>query len=119
VSVTDGFLAFVVEQLEAVGDITSKRMFGFVGLYAGDLFFAVLDNDRLYFKVDESNRGDYEAAGSGSFRPGGPDGEVMHYFEVPVSVIEDTDELARWAAKSIAVARAKQSRPKKPPKSRR
>jgi DNA transformation protein len=36
--VTDSFLAFVLEQLDAVGPMTAKRMFGGVGLYAGDLF---------------------------------------------------------------------------------
>ena len=69
VAVTDSFLAYVVEQLEPVGAITSKRMFGGVGLYAGDLFFALIDDDTLYFKVDDSNRGDFERAGSGPFRP--------------------------------------------------
>ena len=54
----------------------------------------------------------------GPFRPGDPGGEVMQYFEVPISVLEDTDELARWAAKAIAVARAKKARLKKPRKSR-
>jgi TfoX/Sxy family transcriptional regulator of competence genes len=53
----------------------------------------------------------------GPFRPGGPGGEVMQYFEVPISVLEDPDELARWAAKAIAVARARKARPKKPRKS--
>ena len=38
VAVTDSFVAFVLEQLEPLGPITSKRMFGGVGLYAGDLF---------------------------------------------------------------------------------
>ena len=38
----------------------------------------------------------------------------MQYFEVPIAVLEDGDELARWAAKAVAVARAKKARPKKP-----
>lgn len=113
-AVSDGFEAFVLEQLEEVGAITSKRMFGGVGLYAGDLFFALLANDVLYLKADDSNRADFEAAGAGPFRPYGPGGEVMQYYEVPVAVFEDADELGRWAAKSIAVARArKTSRPRR------
>src|SRR6202011_6189680 len=39
--VTDSFVAFVLEQLDSLGPITAKRMFGGVGLYAGDLFFAL------------------------------------------------------------------------------
>jgi DNA transformation protein len=110
VPVTDSFVSFVLEQLEPVGDITSKRMFGAVGIYSGDLFFAVIGGDVLYLKVDDSNRADFEAAGTGPFAPYGPGGEVMQYYEVPVAVLEDADELARWSAKAIAVARAKKSR---------
>ena len=112
--VTDRFTEFVVDQLEACGPIASKRMFGGVGIYADDLFFALLDNDVLYLKVDDSNRADFEAAGTGPFRPYGDGGEVMQYYEVPVDVLEDATELGRWAAKAIAVARAKKASKSKP-----
>jgi len=107
--VTDRFTEFVVDQLEACGSITSKRMFGGVGIYAADLFFAILDNDVLYLKVDDSNRADFERVGSGPFRPYGDDSEVMQYYNVPVDVLENATELGRWAAKAIAVARAKKA----------
>jgi DNA transformation protein len=109
-AVSDRFIEFVVDQLEACGPIASKRMFGGVGLYAADLFFALLAGDVLYLKVDDSNRGDFEVAGAGPFRPYGDGGGVMQYYEVPVAVLEDADELGRWAAKAIAVARAAQAR---------
>ena len=41
-AVTDSFVTFVLEQLDPLGPIVSKRMFGGVGLYAGDLFFALI-----------------------------------------------------------------------------
>ncbi|HEY2153657.1 MAG TPA: TfoX/Sxy family protein [Vicinamibacterales bacterium] len=108
--VTESFTAFVVEQLDSVGAITPKRMFGGVGIYADGIFFAILDNDRLFLKVDDSNRADFIAAGKGPFQPYGPGGETMQYYEVPVAVLEDVDELGRWAAKAIAVAVAKKAR---------
>ncbi len=112
--VTDGFVAYVLEQLEAVGDVSSKRMFGGVGLYAGDRFFALLDDDVLYLKADDSNRADFEAAGARPFQPYGPGSESTQYYEVPVGVLEDAAELARWAGKSIAVAAAKRAKKTKP-----
>ena len=60
--VTESFTAFVVEQLDGVGEITPKRMFGGVGIYANGIFFAILDNDRLFLKVDDSNRAEFVAA---------------------------------------------------------
>jgi DNA transformation protein and related proteins len=112
--VSDRFTEFVVDQLEACGPITSRRMFGGVGIYAADLFFAILDNDVLYLKVDDSNRADFERVGSGPFRPYGDDSEVMQYYNVPVDVLEDATTLGRWAAKAIAVARAKKAGTSKP-----
>ena len=109
-AVSAGFADFVVEQLEGCGPITTKRMFGGVGIYSGDIFFALIDNDVLYLKVNDSNRDDFVRAGSGPFRPYGPDGESMQYYDVPVSVLEDSDELARWGRKAIAVAIAAKSR---------
>ena len=107
--VTESFLTFVLEQLEAVGPLTSKRMFGGVGLYTGDLFFALLAGDVLYLKADESTRGRLEAAGARPFQPY-PDrprrGGTMQYYSVPAAILEDRDELTAWATRSVAVARA-------------
>ena len=60
--VTDGFRAFVLEQLEGVKSVRARAMFGGVGLYADEVFFGILAADTLYLKVDDSNRGQYEAA---------------------------------------------------------
>ena len=114
-AVSPGFADFVTEQLDGCGPIVTKRMFGGVGIYSGDVFFAIIDHDTLYLKTDESNRQDFEAAGSGPFRPTGEGGETRMYYSVPVSVLEDADELAAWGRKAIAVAIAAQSR-KKPRK---
>ena len=112
--VSDSFVEFVVEQLEAVGPITPKRMFGGVGLYAGDLFFALLSGDVLYLKADDSTRGDLDAAGARPFQPypDRPAGSgTMQYYSVPAVILEDSDALIVWAKKSVAVARAQRASP--------
>jgi TfoX/Sxy family transcriptional regulator of competence genes len=53
VAVSESFLTFVLEQLDGVRGIVTKRMFGGVGIYSGERFFAVIDNDTLFFKVDD------------------------------------------------------------------
>ncbi len=82
-------------------------MFGGVGIYAGQLFFALIADDTLYFKVDDSNRPDFERLGMKPFRPYGEDGEVMQYYEVPADLLEDPEALRPWAEKAIAVAATK------------
>ena len=113
VSVSDSFREFALEQLGRVTPVTARRMFGGVGMYAGGLFFALMDNNRLYFKVDDSNRPDFEAAGMGPFRPFGQDGAAMQYYEAPPDLLEDADALGGWVTKAIAVARRKRARQKK------
>ncbi|HWW88977.1 MAG TPA: TfoX/Sxy family protein [Vicinamibacterales bacterium] len=110
--VTDGFVEFVLEQLEPVGPITPRRMFGGVGLYAGDLFFALLACDVLYLKADDSTRRELEAAGARPFQPY-PDRGIgtMQYYSVPAAILEDSDELIAWARKSVAVSRAQRTSP--------
>ncbi len=111
-AISPGYRDFVIEQLKHVGSITSKSMFGGVGLYAEGYYFALIGDDRLYFKVDDSNRPDFEAAEMEPFRPYG-DERAMQYYEVPIEVLEDVDALQRWAAKAIAVARRAKQRKKK------
>ena len=84
-------------------------MFGGVGLYSGELFFALIAEDTVYFKVDESTRPDFEARGMGPFRPFGDTGGTMQYYELPEDVLEDPEALRVWAGKAIAIARQKKS----------
>jgi DNA transformation protein len=108
-AVSESFLMFVLEQLDGVRHVTHRRMFGGVGLYSGEHFFGILDNDRVYFKVDDRSVGDYIRAGMGSFRPHPTQPVTMTYGEVPVSVLEDRDELVVWARRAIDAAERSRS----------
>jgi DNA transformation protein len=108
---SDSFRTYVLEQLRRVRpDLRHRSMFGGVGIYAGDLFFALIDEDTLYFKVDDSNRSAFEERGLGPFMPYGPSGEVMQYYEVPADLLEDPEALSSWAEQAIEVARNKRTR---------
>ena len=102
------FRTFVLDQLGRVtSQVRAKSMFGGVGIYSGDLFFALIADDTIYFKVDDSNRGDFETRGMGPFRPYGPDGESMQYYALPEELLEDPDTLRSWVDKALDVARNK------------
>jgi len=107
-SVSESFHAFVLDQLRrAAPRIRSKSMFGGVGVYAGELFFALIDDDVLFLKVDDTNRPDFVACGMKPFAPFGEGGEVMQYYRLPEELLEDPDELRPWVDKAIAVAARK------------
>jgi DNA transformation protein len=106
-AVSNGYLDHVLEQLYGLGRVTSRRMFGAVGLYCAELFFGLIADDTLYFKVDDTNRADYESRGMGQFRPYPDKPDVsMTYYEVPVDALEDAEQLVAWARRSLVVAAA-------------
>src|SRR5689334_13775827 len=109
--VSSDYLSYVLEQLSSLSRVTSRRMFGGIGLYSDGLFFGLIDNDTLFFKVNDSNRGDYVARNMAAFRPFPDKPDLsMSYFEVPADALEDRDELAVWARKSVAVAESSTKR---------
>ncbi len=103
-AVSVSFRTYALEQLGQVRPVTTRPMFGGLTFFADGRTFALADDDVLYFKVDDSNRPDFEAAGMGPFLPFGDPAKPMQYYEVPAEVLEDVDELAQWMAKAVAVA---------------
>ena len=104
-----------VEDLAAVckplGALTSRRMFGGIGLYLDGVFFALIAAGELYFKVDDGNRAAYERAGAEPFRPfPGREAVSLGYFRVPLEVEEDPRELRAWAAEALAAARRRDAK---------
>jgi DNA transformation protein len=111
-AVSDNYRDFVLEQLGRVTPVTRRSMFGGVGLYADGLFFALIAQDRLYFKVDDTTRSDFERLGMEPFRPFDED-SAMGYYEVPADVVEDPVQLAPWMRKAIDVAAGAKRRKRK------
>jgi DNA transformation protein len=110
--VTPTFRTFVLEQLgRCVPLIRARNMFGGVGIYAGELFFALIADDTLYLKADELTRSEFERRGLGPFRPYGEHGEVMQYYRVSEEVLEDAEELRGWVEQAVEVARRARRRP--------
>lgn len=101
---SDAFKTFVVDQLEALGDVLPRSMFGGVGLYCRGVFFGIIAGDVLYLKADDSNRSDYERAGMAPFKPYPDRAGTMQYYAVPVGVLETAPELVEWARKAVAAA---------------
>jgi DNA transformation protein len=103
---TESYESFVLEQLSRVAPgIRARRMFGGVGIYADDLFFALIADDALYLKTDPKTRREFEARGMRPFRPNAEHGAVMSYHQLPEEILEDLDALRRWVEASLAVAR--------------
>ena len=96
------FLDFVLDQLSRTPGLSTRRMFGAIGLYQGENFFAIIDDGILYFITDEETRPRYESRGMRPFEYA-PGKFLRTYYPVPVEVLEDDGELQEWAREAVAV----------------
>lgn len=96
----DSFKDFVIDQLEGVGDITVRKMFGGYGIYSAGIFFAIISDGVLYFKTNEKTRQRYSDAGMDCFRPS-EEQVLKNYFEVPPDILENREEISEWATEAI------------------
>ncbi|MFO1068926.1 MAG: TfoX/Sxy family protein [Geminicoccaceae bacterium] len=109
----EGFVAFVVEQLEPLGGVRARRMFGGWGLMRGERMFGLIAGDRLYFKVDPVTRPQFEAAGCEPFVYGAKTRTVaLPYLEAPAESLDDAEAMLAWAR--LAVEAAQRTAPAKP-----
>ncbi len=99
---SDGFKDFVLDQLNGLRGVACRAMFGGYGLYQGDVFFGIIHKGRLYFKTDDAARETYRAQGMKPFRPNARQ-TLKTYYEVPVEIVEDQDQLVEWAERSVRV----------------
>jgi len=113
-AVRSQYLAYILEQLAGLGDLRPRRMFGAVGLYSGELFFGLVDDDTLFFKSDSTNSAEYIARKMPRFMPFPERPEaVMAYYQVPADIVEDAESLIAWARPKRAPARKKSAQPAK------
>jgi DNA transformation protein and related proteins len=53
---SESFAEFLREQLDPLGRVTMRRMFGKTGVFCDGLMFGMVTDDILYLRVDEHNR---------------------------------------------------------------
>ncbi|MEK6734642.1 MAG: TfoX/Sxy family protein [Pseudomonadota bacterium] len=109
----NSFVEYILDILSNFGNIKSREMFGGYGLYSDKIFFAIIADDELYFKADETLAEEYKRSGSYPFTyQRGNKTFSMSYWYVPAEIIEDSDLIKDWYNKSSAVARNKKSKRK-------
>jgi DNA transformation protein len=113
VAVSVQFAEFVLDLLGGPRRVRTRRMFGAMGYYSGELFFAIADDDMLWFKVDDASRGAYEAEGMPGFDPMGT-GRPMGYYAVPPRLYDEPEELREWMRRALEAAAAAAVAKRKP-----
>ena len=112
---SEGFKAFIKDQLDAFGPVRIRNMFGGAGVYAGNVMFALIAADTLYLKADETTKAAFEEEGMKPFVYAAKGGKsvAMSYWEVPPRLLEEPGELAEWAREAHRIACAAKRAPAK------
>ena len=116
------FVEFVLELLTPIGAVRARAMFGGFGIYRGDTFFAIIVDDKLYFKADHVTCREFTARGLSPFAYTARGKTItMQYYEVPPEVFEESEAMQYWARQAVSAAiRAKRGKklPARPSKRR-
>lgn len=104
---TKEFQQYILKDvLNDVEGISSRKMFGGCGLYKHGVIFGMIINDTLYFKVDDSNKIQYEKHNSKPFTYSHHGKTIsMSYWEVPADVIDNKQTLAEWIEQSYLISK--------------
>jgi DNA transformation protein len=108
-------MAFACDLFSGMGPVSARRMFGGAGLYAGTVMFGLIDDGRIYLKVDEALKRELTAAGAVSWiyteRTGPKAGVAQEtsYWSLPENALDDPDEAVAWGRRALAVAEAKKA----------
>ena len=102
----DSFHTYVVEDLFGeIPGITSRAMFGGYGIYKDGIFFALIADGELFFKVNEETKKKYEALGSRPFTYTMRGKKMtMNYWLLPEEIMSDPEQLIEWVEQSVALA---------------
>ena len=85
-----------------------RPMFGGRGFYWRETIFGIVHRDRLYFRVDDRSKGNFESRGMGPFRLNERQ-TLNSYYEVPPDVLADPEAVLSWAKEAIRAAQSSTS----------
>ena len=117
------FSDYCCELLSGVGSPTAKRMFGGWGISVDGVTIAVIAdlsklggaNEKLYLKVDDVTKAQFEAAGGKRFEMESKGKSMgMNYYTTPDETMESSDAMLPWAR--LALNAALEARAKAKPK---
>jgi DNA transformation protein len=100
-------------KLAPLGHFRALRMFSGFGLYLDGVIFGLVARDRLWLRVDDRSRPDFQKAGMEPFIYSRDGKSVsLTYFRCPDPVLADPSKLRRWAkeARRASVERPKSAR---------
>ncbi len=115
------FVEHCLELLASLGVVRAKRMFGGWGIWADEVFVALIADDHLYLKVGPDTQAAFGEAGCTPFvfdvrgRP-----TALGFYTAPAEALDSPALMAPWARLALQAALVSRSRPAaRPPRPKR
>ena len=107
----DAFVDYVLELFAPAGRASARRMFGGHGVYVDGTMCAIVFDGRLFLKVDDATRAEFEGAGCAPFvYTGQKEPIAMSYWSVPEQALESAEDMRPWVARAVGAAGRKGKR---------
>ncbi|WP_020185246.1 TfoX/Sxy family protein [Methylopila sp. 73B] len=99
------------ELFRELGPVQVRRMFGGAGVYHAGAMFALEAGGALYLKADPDAAEAFRSEGCEPFSYATTTGRrtITSFWRAPERLMDEPDELARWARRSVAIALAKKN----------
>lgn len=103
-NLSHAYLDRVIARLSQVAEVSYRRIFNGVGIYYRGVQFAIVINDRLYFRADEHSRALYLHKGMAAFQPRAAVNVESAFFQLPNEVLDQPAELQHWLRIAVEAA---------------
>ncbi|MCR9110378.1 TfoX/Sxy family protein [Marivita sp. XM-24bin2] len=103
-AVSDEQIGFVRDLFRGLPSVTTRKMFGGLGIYSDGTIFAVIGpGETLLLKARGQLAEDLSAEGCEQWSYEGKSGKQsrMPYWTLPDSALDDPDEACAWARRSL------------------
>ena len=116
---SESFQGYLRDQLAPLGPLSMRRMFGKTGVFCEGVMLGMVTEDALYLRVDDGNRREFAEASVApplNYEKGGRLIDLSFWL-TPDRVLDDPEELLRWARKALGAAHRVAGQ--RPPRARR
>ncbi len=104
-AVSDAQIAMVEDLFHDIGPLTTRKMFGGLGIYANGTIFAILMSDGVLKLKGAGAMADvFDAEGWTRWtyqRDGAQTVTAMPYWSLPESLLDDPEQASHWARRAL------------------
>lgn len=109
-----GTVDFLLDQMAGAGSVNAKKMFGEYGLFYDGKMFAIVADDKLFFKPTDAGRSWISAQGTLQEAPPYP--QAKPYFLIDGGLWDEREWLTQLVQRTVA--ELPQPKPKKVPRAK-